>query len=388
LKLKRKQLIAKLRPSGIRIDVESARNLDLGNGDSIPWAEVLAIFDQTGNELWSSRGVDPLQKETPPISNTAGDDAVQKIVFITQTMNACLQEIRELLGVSLYVEGADVGDRTSGKLAESQSESSGNVIGFIVNAQNQLWEETLYKCAIIEWQKDARDFKPVPGMKDPINSKFDVSIRMKMKEEEKEKIESLIVNGMNAGLLTPKDAVYIREIKNPKMAQLYLSNTEDKNKQAAQQQQTANIQQTAQAQQQSAAQSAQADLQLQREKKQMEAAQKDQDNRRAMELSLLNGVLNIINTCVGDGRDVPDQYKPLVAAVIGNVAMPVIQESKAMEQQDLQNQAHQMASQMTEQQLAQEAMQQQGGQQPGMQNPGIQGPQQQPSPQPQMQPNQ
>jgi len=51
-KLKRKQLIAKVKPSGIRIDVESARNLDLGNGDSIAWEEVVRIYDQTGNELW------------------------------------------------------------------------------------------------------------------------------------------------------------------------------------------------------------------------------------------------------------------------------------------------------------------------------------------------
>src|SRR6478752_7315838 len=42
-KLKRKQLIAKIKPSGIRIDVESARNLDIGNGDSISWEEVVLI---------------------------------------------------------------------------------------------------------------------------------------------------------------------------------------------------------------------------------------------------------------------------------------------------------------------------------------------------------
>lgn len=65
VKLKRKQLIAKIRPSGVRIDVESARNIDLGSGDTIPWEEVIRIFDQTGNEVWSSKGLDPLQRESP-----------------------------------------------------------------------------------------------------------------------------------------------------------------------------------------------------------------------------------------------------------------------------------------------------------------------------------
>ena len=54
-KLKRKQLIAQLRPSGYRIDIETARNIDLGNGDSIAWEEVVRIYNQTGIEIWSSR---------------------------------------------------------------------------------------------------------------------------------------------------------------------------------------------------------------------------------------------------------------------------------------------------------------------------------------------
>ena len=45
-KLKRKQIIALIEPDGFRIDIESARNIDLGNGNSIAWEEIVRIKNQ------------------------------------------------------------------------------------------------------------------------------------------------------------------------------------------------------------------------------------------------------------------------------------------------------------------------------------------------------
>lgn len=360
LKLKRKQLIAKIRPSGIRIDVESARNLDLGNGNSIPWEEVVRIFDQTGNELWSSKDVDPLVKANPAISNTAADDAVMKIIQLTQIMESCLQEIRNLLGVSLYLEGADVGDRTSGKLAQSQAESGSNVISFIFNAQNELWEETLYKCALIEWQKEVKEYKPTPDGKDPVNSKFAIAIKMRMTEEEKVKIESLIANGIAAGMLTPKDALYIREIKNFKLAQLYLSNTEDKNKRDAQMAQSKNVQENSQAQQASNQAAAENEAKMLIAKQQFEMQMQREKLKQEKDKDTITGLLNVIAKL----GSVPPVLEPLLMLYVQNETLQLREENEDI-RQEIASKYQQLLAQhlATQKNLAQQGMQQNGGSQ-------------------------
>lgn len=346
-KLKRKQLIAKLRPSGVRIDVEAARNLDLGNGNTIDWEEVVRIFDQTGNELYNSRSVDPLQKEGPAITNTAVDEAVAKIAAMTQTMQQQVMEIRDILGVSLYLDGSTVGDRTPGKLADAQSESGQNVTDFIPNANNQLWEETFHKITLIEWQKKVKKAKP----DDPIiNTVFKTEVKMKSTAYEKQMMESYIQTALQEGQISLKDALHVREIKNFKLQQLYLSAIIEKNKKEAAQQQQATIQQNAQAQQQSAQQSAQNESQIQMAKQQAEAAIKDRELRGQKELEIITGLFAIW----GKGLQMPEELKPLAEQALANVMAPIVAENKEMQMALLQQQsqmdmAHAYAAQQGQQ---------------------------------------
>jgi len=73
-----RQLIAQIKPSGIRIDVAKARNLDIGGGNTIGWEEVVRIYNQTGNEVFNSEGVDPLQQQGAPLGNTVRDESIEK----------------------------------------------------------------------------------------------------------------------------------------------------------------------------------------------------------------------------------------------------------------------------------------------------------------------
>lgn len=233
-KLKRKQLIALVKPSGIRIDVESARNLDIGNGDSIAWEEVVRIYNQTGHELWSSKGVNPTEQAAPPLSNTVQDQSVMKIIQLTQILESIVGEIRALIGVPIYRDGSDVGDRTAAKLAEGQNQSSFNVTDFVLNAHNQLWEETYYKACLLHWNDIVKE-EP-ESRNDMLNTRFDVSVKMKSTEYQRQLLEqdiqrySQVVDAQGNPLLTQKDAMMLREIENDKLARLYLVDTMSKNK--------------------------------------------------------------------------------------------------------------------------------------------------------------
>jgi len=328
IKLKRKQLIAKLRPSGIRIDVHSARNIDLGNGNVIPWEEVVRIFDQTGNEVWSSRGVDPLRQESPAISAGPTDDTLSKIIQLSQTAADVLGEIRELFGVPRFRDGSDVGDRTPAKLAEGQSESSFNVTDFIPNAHSKLMEDTMHKCALIEWQKAVK-----AGDQEAINSRYRTSVEMKLTAYEKQEIERLISIGMQEQLLSFKDAFMIRQIKNYKLANWYLDSITEKNKREQAKAQSDSIAANAQVQQASLQQKAEADANLEVVKQRAEAEREADASKNKKSELLLQGVLQMINTSLTSGQPVPAEYKPILNQALQNVGLPMIVENAEMQQQ-------------------------------------------------------
>ncbi len=348
-KLKRKQLIAQLRPSGYRIDIETARNIDLGNGDSIAWEEVVRIYNQTGIEIWSSRGVDPLRSEAPPISNTAADTAVQKIAELTNILIGIVQEIRDLLGVPQYRDGSDVGDRTSGVLQEQQMSASYNVTDYIQNANNQLWEESFYKLCLLHWNDIVKE---EPESKDDmLNTRFNVSIKTKSTEYQNQILErdidrySQMPDAQGNPSLTPLDIQYLREIDNNRLARWYMAKTWKENRKNAMLDSARLQEQNAQVQMKSQQAAAESQAQLDQQKL---LAEKDLEEFKAIkqkEITLLTGLM----TSIGKGVIDPQVIMPAIQQLVPNIQIPLIQENKQManamaiqEQQEIMQAEQQM----------------------------------------------
>lgn len=332
-KLKRKQLIAKIKPSGIRIDIESARNLDLGNGDTIDWEEVVRIYDQTGNEIYSSRGVDPLQREPPPLGSTVRDESIEKVIGLTNILATIVQELRQLWGVPQYRDGSDVGDRTANKLAQSQNESSYNVTDFIVNGNNQLWEETFYKICLLHWNDIV---KTEPETKDDLlNTRFDLKIKTKATDYEKQRLEqdiqrySQVPDAMGNPSVTLKDALMLREIEDPKLACWYLSSTVTKNQSDAKKQKQADVENNAKLQQQSNEQAAQNEQALQQQKQAQDEQMERAKTESAEKLSIINGLFMV--AAKNPTGDLPQYLMPLATEAIKNIMMPLVAENKELQ---------------------------------------------------------
>lgn len=372
-KLKRKQLIAGIKRSGIRIDVESARNIDLGNGDSIDWLEVMRIYDQTGNEIYSSKGVDPLTREMPALGNTVLDNSIEKVIGLSNVLAGIVNEIRSLIGVPVYLDGVGVGERTSGKLAESQSDSSSNVTNFVLNGNSQLWEETFYKLCLLKWNDEVKE-EP-ESKSDMLNTRFDLTIKIKYTDYEKQLIEkdidrfSQMPDAQGNPLLSPKDALMLRQIDDYKLACWYLASTVADNRQKAIEDSERLQQQNAQVQQASAQQAAQQALATQQQELQAKMQMKQAELTGQKELEIITGLFAVMQK-MPDGN-LPDMLKPLATAAISNVMMPLVQENKQMQQ----------AMQMQQMQQAAAAQQQQEAPPPDQGQPQEQ-------PQPEMQPQQ
>ncbi len=356
VKLKRKQLISQIRPSGIRIDVETARNLDLGTGDSIPWEEVLRIYNQTGNEIWSSKGLDPLTREAPPISNTVQDTTVQKVVEMTNVLDSIRQEIRLLIGVPQYRDGSDVGDRTSGVLQEQQNTAANNVTDFILNANKQLWEETDYKLCLLHWNDTVRE-EP-ESKEDLLNTRFKVSVKMKSTEFEKAQLErdidrySQVPDAVGNPSLTLKDAMFIREIEDGKLARWYLTKMYEENRRKASEEARAREESNAKSQQQSLLIKAQEDAKLAQSKIESEMKLELFKATQAKELASVNGLWQAISKQVIS----PEIAMPIIQQLIPNIAIPISMETKQLQKSAM---AQDQALAEQEQAEQQEQMQQQ-----------------------------
>lgn len=359
-KLTRKKLIAQIKPSGIRIDVESARNIDLGNGNTIEWDEVLRIYNQTGVELWSSKGLDPLSREAPPLSNSIHDETIEKIIGLTNVLEGIRSELRELWGVPQYRDGSDVGDRTSGVLQEQQNTASYNVTDYVLNADNALWQETFYKLCLLHWNDVVKE---EPESKDDmLNTRFQVSVKMRATDYEKQLLEqdiqrfSQMPDAYGNPALTPKDALFLRNIDDYKLAILYLDSVVKENRKKSQEDSQKLQAQNAQVQMQSNQQAAEQQAQADQQKQASEIKLKQFEYSQQKELALLNGALNI----AAKGMGIPPEWQPVIQALVPNILLPLQQETKmaaqSIQQSEMQEQAEQEEQQDNPQEENQEQM--------------------------------
>lgn len=330
-KLQRKKIIAQVRASGIRIDVESARNIDLGGGNIIAWEEVLRIYLNTGVELYSSKGLDPLQRETPALGNTIHDESIEKIIGLTNVLLGIANEIRNLIGVPPSRDGSPLPSRTPAELAENQNQSSYNVTDFVLDYDMQLWEDAFKKVCLLHWNDIV---KTEPESKDDIlNTRFDISVKMKITEYEKQITEadiqrfSQMPDENGRPMLSPKDAIMIRQIDDYKLRCIYLDETLNRNRQKAAEDKEKVQQKNIQDQQQTLQMNQQGNMQLEQMKQQSAEAKA----REEKELALINGIMAMQDTAITKGTEIPPEWKPVVVALISNVMMPVIAKNQQMQ---------------------------------------------------------
>lgn len=328
--LKLKQLIGAMAPAGITLDVETIRDIDLGNGNTIPWTEVLKIRNQTGVVLWSSAGLNPNERNNrPPIEGIANAESVAQLNELMVIIEKADQQIRSLLGVPFYRDGSDVGERTAAKLAEGQTVSSFNVTDFIKTGFIQLIQETLYKCSLLKW-----DELVIKKGRSELNSTiFRVAIEMKISVYEKQQLERMIEVGMANQLLNFVDAFRIRQIKNFKLATWYLAQTTEKNKRQEHQNSIELQKANAEVQQQSNQQQAENAERIEAQKYQAQLDLKKVEIEGQMKNNLLQSILKMQEISMQQNVPVPSELKPLMSAVFSNIAIPLVKENKDMQRE-------------------------------------------------------
>lgn len=355
IRLKIQQLIAKMRPAGLLIDVSGLEDIDMGNGNTVSPIELQKIYDQTGNVYYRSTGADPDEKRIPPFQELRNDGNVTQLQALIGQYNFELENLRAETGLNEFRDGTNTRPRMGVQVMNTQVEASNNATDFIYSGHTQLWKDTLNKVCMMKWDDvvlKAKEYKEYAGYQmSVLDMTFQASVEMLPTDEEKRKLEELITTATSAGMLDFEQAFRVRNIsqRNYKLAELYLAKMAKKNRKEAQEDAQKNSEYNAQVQVQSQQAKTEGDVMLKQTEGQMTASLEQMKGDQTKQLELVKFVTQLQLKSFETGTPIPPNLQPIVDYVT-----ECILKDKARDQM-----AKQMQDEATAQEMEAAAMQEQ-----------------------------
>ena len=273
--LKLQQVIQRMVPDGVFVDVDGLAEVDLGNGTNYNPQEALNMYFQTGSIVGRSltQDGDPNRGKVP-IQELQSSSANGKIQSLVNTYQYYLQMIRDVTGLNEARDGSQPDPNALVGLQKMAANASNIATKHILNASLYL---TLRACENISLRvADALEF---PLTENALKSSigrfntasleetknlhmydFGLYLNLEPDDEEKAMIEQNIQMALQQNQIYLEDAIDIREIKN-KLAMTVLKYRRIKKQKQDQLQQQQQIQAQAQANAETAERAAMSEVQ-------------------------------------------------------------------------------------------------------------------------------
>jgi len=276
--LKIQQVLARMVPDGVFVDVDGLAEVDLGNGTTYNPQEALNMYFQTGSIVGRSltQDGDPNRGKVP-IQELQTSSGMAKIQALIQTYQYYLQMIRDVTGLNEARDGSQPSKDSLVGLQKLAAAASNTATKHILQSLMYLTVRTAENISL-----RVADMLSFPltrnALLGSINQfnvatleeveklnmhEFGIFLELEPEEEEKQSLERNIQIALQGGQIGLEDAIDIREIKNLKLANQYLKYRQKVKAEQAQQAQMANIQAQAQANAESAEKAALAEMQKQ-----------------------------------------------------------------------------------------------------------------------------
>ena len=276
--LKLQQVLAKMVPDGVFVDVDGLAEVDLGNGTNYNAAEALNMYFQTGSIVGRSMaqdgGMNPGKVPIQELQTSAGGAKIQSLI---STYQYYLQMIRDVTGLNEARDGSMPNRDSLVGLQKMAAASSNTATKHIKDGSLFL---TLRICENIS--KRVGDVLSYPLTTNALNQSisvfnvetlrelqnlelhdFGIFLELEPEDEEKAQLEQNIQIAIQSGGIDLEDAIELRQIKNLKLANQSLRYKRKKKMAQDQANQQANIQAQAQANAQTAEAAAMFEVQKQ-----------------------------------------------------------------------------------------------------------------------------
>ena len=292
--LKLQQVMSRIVPDGVYMDIDGLSEVDLGNGTNYNPAEALNMYFQTGSLVGRSMTQDGGQNPGKvPIQELSSSSGMGKIQSLIQTYEYYLKMIRDVTGLNEARDGTLPDKQSLVGLQKLAAANSNVATRHVLQASLFL---TLRTCENISLR--VADALMFPMTKQSLMSSisrynvgtleelsglnihdFGIFLELEPDEEQKQLLEQNIQVALQSGQLDLEDAIDIREVANLKLANQMLKKRRKDKAARDQQAQQANMQAQAQSNAQLAEQTAMAEAQKQQilteQKMQIEKAKSD-----------------------------------------------------------------------------------------------------------------
>jgi hypothetical protein len=276
--LKLQQVLARMVPDGVYLDVDGLAEVDLGNGTNYNPQEALNMYFQTGSIVGRSLTQDgELNRGKVPIQELQTSNGMGKISAMIQTYQYYLQMIRDVTGLNEARDGTTPAKDALVGLQKLAAANSNTATRHILQSLMYL---TVRVCENVSLR--VADMLNFPLTKESILSSinifntntlgeiqklsmhdFGIYLELEPEEEDKAVLEQNIQIALQAGNISLEDAIDLREIKNSKLANQSLKVKQKKRQEIQRAQQLENIQAQAQANAEAAEKAALAEVQKQ-----------------------------------------------------------------------------------------------------------------------------
>ena len=260
--LKIQQVISKVIPDGVYLDVDGLAEVDLGNGTTYNAKEALNMYFQTGSILGRSMTTDgDPNPGRIPIQELVKSDGGNKINSLISTYQYYLQMIRDVTGLNEARDGSMPNSDSLVGLQKLAAANSNTATKHILNAYLYLTVKTCEN--VVLRTSDSIEFELTKeALKNSISTwnvgqledlstihlyDFGIYFDLVPDEQEKEQLEQNIQAALQSGSINLEDAIDIRQVRNLKLANQMIKLKRKKAAEAAQAANLANIQAQGQA---------------------------------------------------------------------------------------------------------------------------------------------
>ena len=276
--LKLQQVIQRMVPDGVFVDVDGLAEVDLGNGTNYNPQEALNMYFQTGSIVGRSltQDGDPNRGKVP-IQELQSSSANGKIQSLINTYQYYLQMIRDVTGLNEARDGSQPDKDALVGLQKMAANASNIATKHILNASMYL---NLRVCENISLRiADMLDFplteeslinnlnlfnvKSLEQVKKLNLFEFGLFLELEPEEEEKAMLEQNIQMALQQNQIYLEDAIDIREVRNITLANQVLKYKRIRKQEADQKAKKAEIQAQSEAQQKASETAAMQEVQKQ-----------------------------------------------------------------------------------------------------------------------------
>ena len=276
--LKMQQVLARMVPDGVFLDVDGLAEVDLGNGTSYNPQEALNMYFQTGSVVGRSMTQEgDMNRGKVPIQELSSSSGIGKMQSLITAYNYNMQMIRDVTGLNEARDGSMPDANALVGLQKMAANTSNTATKHIQNASIQI---ALSTCENISLK--INDVLNFPLTKNSLMNSistfnvetlreienlnlhdFGIFLEMEPDDEEKAELQKNIQIALQTKEIDIEDSIDINQIKNLKLANEMLKLKRKKKQEREQALVQQNIQAQAQANAQSAEKAAMAEVQKQ-----------------------------------------------------------------------------------------------------------------------------